>query len=122
MGNVVYYGAQPYAYAGYPYAYPVAQPQYQAYAAPVATATLRPEDAAAVNELGPEGIETGKNALNVAGSLVKDVFPSTGPIIQNGAVQTKWGAYALPNPQDAEIIEKFLQATRSMIAKIPQVE
>ena len=120
MGNIVYYGAQPYAYNGYPYAYPSAYPHYQAYAAPAVT--LRPEDAAAVEELGPEGIETGKNALNVAGSLVKDVFPASGPIIQNGAVQTKWGAYALPNPQDAEIIEKFLQATRSMIAKIPQVE
>ena len=83
---------------------------------------LRPEDAAAVEELGPEGVETGKNALNVAGALVKGVFPATGPIIQNGAVQTKWGSYALPNPQDAEIIEKFLQATRSMIEKIPNVE
>ena len=72
--------------------------------------------------MGPEGVETGKNALNVAGALVKGVFPATGPIIQNGAVQTKWGSYALPNPQDAEIIEKFLQATRSMIEKIPNVE
>ena len=35
---------------------------------------LRPEDAAAVEELGPEGVETGKNALNVAGALVKGVF------------------------------------------------
>ena len=58
----------------------------------------------------------------MAGSLVKNVFPASGPIIQNGAVQTKWGAYNLPNPQDADIIEKFLQATRAMINKIPQVE
>ena len=85
---------------------------------------MRPEDTAAVNELGPQGVETGKNALNVASELVKGVFPATGPIIQNGAVQTKWGAYALPanSVADADIIEKFLQATRDMINKIPQVE
>ena len=89
-------------------------------AAPMAN--LRPEDAAAVEELGPEGIQTGKDALNVASNLVKDVFPATGNIIQNGAVQTKWGSYALPNHQDGEIIEKFLQATRSLINKMPIVE
>ena len=121
-----YYGVQPYGYghptqyAAYPYA-GIQAVRPTVYAAPVAPA-LRPEDAAAVEELGPEGVETGKNALNVAGALVKGVFPATGPIIQNGAVQTKWGSYALPNPQDAEIIEKFLQATRSMIEKIPNVE
>ena len=85
-------------------------------------AALRPEDAAAVEELGPEGIQTGKDALNVASNLVKDVFPASGNIIQDGAVQTKWGSYALPNPQDGEIIEKFLQATRSLINKMPIVE
>ena len=85
---------------------------------------MRPDDTAAVNELGPEGVETGKKALNVASKLVKGVFPATGPIIQNGAIQTKWGAYALPvnSIADADIIEKFLDATRSMINKIPQVE
>ena len=72
--------------------------------------------------MGPDGVETGKEALNVAGNLVKGVFPADGPIIKNGAVQTKWGAYALPNPQDAEIIENFLQATRSLINKMPVVE
>ena len=99
---------------------PLAPPR--AAVAPVIAPALRPEDAAAVEELGPEGIQTGKDALNVAGALVKNVFPETGNIIKDGAVQTKWGDYALPNPQDGEIIEKFLQATRSLINKMPVVE
>merc|ERR1712029_988960 len=84
------YVAQPYGY-GYPtqyYGYPYAGAQVfggrqTIYAAPVA-APLRPEDAAAIEELGPDGVETGKEALNVAGNLVKGVFPANGPIIQNG--------------------------------------
>ena len=83
---------------------------------------LRPEDQAAVNEVGTEGIETGKKALNIATQLVKDVFPRDGPIVRNGEIQTKWGGYALPNPQDADIVEKLLSATRDMIQRMPIVE
>jgi len=110
LGNV-YYGA------------PIQYAQFQA--RPIAyvnNPTLRPEDAAAVNELGPAGIQTGKDALNVASKLVKDVFPAEGPIVVNGAIQTKWGAYALPNPQDADLVEKFLDATRDLIKRMPIVE
>ena len=92
------------------------------YASP--SMNLRPEDEAAVNALGPDGIATGTKALNVATELVKGVFPQSGPIIQNGAVQTKWGSYALPASvlQDQEVIEKLLQATRDMINKMPMAE
>ena len=85
---------------------------------------LRPEDEAAVNALGPNGIATGTQSLNIATELVKGVFPQSGPIIQNGAVQTKWGPYALPASmlQDQEVIEKLLQATRDMINKMPMAE
>ena len=71
--------------------------------------SLPAEDEAAVNALGPDGIATGTKALNVATELVKGVFPQSGPIIQNGAVQTKWGPYALPASmlQDQEVIEKL---------------
>ena len=41
--------------------------------------------------------------------------------VRNGQVQTKWGPYALPNPQDADVIDKLLQATRDMIRKMPTV-
>merc|ERR1712004_601153 len=107
LGNV-YYGA--------PLQYAHLQARPIAY---VNNPTLRPEDAAAVNELGPAGIQTGKDALNVASKLVKDVFPAEGPIVVNGAIQTKWGAYALPNPQDADLVEKFLDATRDLIKRMP---
>ena len=82
---------------------------------------MRPEDQAAVDAIGPQGIETGRKALNIATELVKDVFPREGPIVRNGQVQTKWGPYALPNPQDADVIDKLLQATRDMIRKMPTV-
>ena len=74
------------------------------------------------NAIGPQGIEDGKKALNIATELVKGIFPSEGPIVRNGAIQTKWGNYALPNPQDSDIIDKLLQATRDMIRKIPIIE
>ena len=81
---------------------------------------LRPEDEMAVNEVGPEGIETGKNALNIATELAKGVFPESGRIVTNdGQIQTKWGNYQLPNPQDADIVEKLLDATRYLLNKIP---
>ena len=83
---------------------------------------LRPEDESALQELGPEAIETGKKALNIATNLVKDVFPREGPIVRNGEIQTKWGNYVLPNPQDADIVEKLLSATRDMIQRMPIVE
>ena len=83
---------------------------------------LRPEDQAAINELGPQGITTGTKSLNIATQLVKDVFPQQGPIVRNGAIQTKWGLYALPNPQDAAIVDRLLLATRDMILRMPIVE
>ena len=83
---------------------------------------LRPEDQSAVNQIGPQGIATGTKSLNIASQLVKDVFPQQGPIVRNGAIQTKWGAYALPNPQDAPLVERLLQATRDMILRMPIVE
>ena len=68
----------------------------------------------------PEGIETGKNALNIATELAKGVFPESGRIVTNdGQIQTKWGNYQLPNPQDADIVEKLLDATRYLLNKIP---
>ena len=83
---------------------------------------LRPEDQSAINELGPQGITTGTKSLNIATQLVKDVFPQQGPIVRNGAIQTKWGLYALPNPQDAAIVDRLLLATRDMILRMPIVE
>ena len=83
---------------------------------------LRPEDESAIQSIGPQGIDTGKKALNIATQLVKDVFPQNGPIVRNGEIQTKWGGYALPNPQDADIVEKLLSATRDMIQRMPIVE
>ena len=83
---------------------------------------LRPEDQSAVNQIGPQGIATGTKSLNIASQLVKDVFPQQGPIVRNGAIQTKWGAYALPNPQDAPLVERLLQATRDLILRMPNVE
>ena len=111
--------ASPQLYYGAPqqYQYLAARPVYQAPAV-----TLRPEDAAAVNEIGPDGVQTGKQALNIASKLVKNVFPANGPIIVNGQIQTKWGNYALPNPQDADLVEKFLEATRDLINRMPIVE
>ena len=66
----------------------------------------------------PQGIKTGTNALKIATQLVKGVFPTTGPVVRNGEIQTKWGSYALPNPQDADVIDKLLQATRDLIQKM----
>ena len=83
---------------------------------------LRPEDESAIQSIGPQGIDTGKKALNIATQLVKDVFPQNGPIVRNGEIQTKWGGYALPNPQDADIVEKLLSAVRDMIQRMPIVE
>ena len=83
---------------------------------------MRPEDESAVQAIGPQGIQSGTQALNVAGQLVKDVFPREGPIVRNGQVQTKWGPFALPNPQDADVIERMLQATRDLIKRMPIVE
>ena len=83
---------------------------------------LRPEDQSAVNQIGPQGIATGTKSLNIASQLVKDVFPQQGPIVRNGAIQTKWGAYALPNPQDAPVVERLLQGVRDMILRMPNVE
>ena len=83
---------------------------------------LRPEDQAAVKQIGSQGIATGTKSLNIASQLVKDVFPQQGPIVRNGAIQTKWGAYALPNPQDAPVVERLLQGVRDMILRMPNVE
>ena len=113
-------------YYNVPYAY-----QYQPYTAPAYAApayaspapVMRPEDAAAVNELGAEGIATGKKALNIASNLAKNVFPATGPIINGaGAIQTKWGNYQLANRQDADVVEKLLDVTRDLLARIPIVD
>ena len=97
-----YYGAQPF-YSG-----PGANFGFQ----------VRAEDQAALDQLGPQGVETGKKALRIATDLVKGVFPSSGPVVRNGQIQTKWGSYALPNPQDAEVVDKLLQATRDLIQKM----
>ena len=83
---------------------------------------MRPEDESAVQAIEPQGIQNGTQALNVASQLVKDVFPREGPIVRNGQVQTKWGPFALPNPQDADVIERMLQATRDLIKRMPIVE
>ena len=113
----------PQVYTGYgtpqQYQYLQARPVY--YNAPQ-PATLRPEDAAAVNELGPEGVATGKKALNIATNLVKGVFPESGPIIVNRQIQTKWGNYPLPAMANPAILEKFLDATRDLIKSMPIVE
>ena len=79
---------------------------------------LRPEDQSAVDQLGSEGVKVGIKGLKIANQLLKGVFPSTGPVVRNGQIQTKWGSYALPNPQDAEIVDKLLQATRDLIQKM----
>ena len=84
---------------------------------------MRPQDEAIVNNLGPQGIANGRKALNAASNLARNVFPGSGPIInRDGAIQTKWGQYALNNPQDADIINKLLDVTRALMAKIPNVE
>ena len=83
---------------------------------------LRPEDQAAIDQIGSQGVQDGTKALRIATELVKGVFPQSGPIVRNGEIQTKWGSYALPNPQDAEFIEGLLQATRDMINKMAIVE
>ena len=84
---------------------------------------MLPQDQAAVNELGPEGVATGVKALNIASALAKNVFPESGPIITPaGGIQTKWGTYQMSNPQDADIVEKLLDATRDLLQKIPTVE
>ena len=79
---------------------------------------MRPEDQSAINQLGNQGVQTGTTGLKVANQLLKGVFPATGPVVRNGEIQTKWGSYALPNPQDAEIVDKLLQATRDLISKM----
>ena len=104
------------------YAAPAHLRQYQARPIAYAAPALRPEDAAAVNEVGPEGIQTGKDALNVASKLVQGVFPAEGPIVVNGAVQTKYGAYALPYNADPALVEKLLDAARDLIKSMPIVE
>ena len=83
---------------------------------------LRPEDQAAIDQIGSQGVQDGTKALRIATELVQGVFPQTGPIVRNGAIQTKWGNYALPNPQDAGIVEKFLEATRTLINRMLIVE
>ena len=61
---------------------------------------MRPQDEAIVNNLGPQGIANGRKALNAASNLARNVFPGSGPIInRDGAIQTKWGQYALNNPE-----------------------
>ena len=110
------YYAMPYAYQ-YPQ---YQQPAVRYYANQV---QMLPEDQAAVNELGPEGVATGVKALNIASNLAKNVFPESGPIITPaGGIQTKWGTYQMGNPQDADIVEKLLDATRDLLKKIPIVE
>ena len=83
---------------------------------------MRPEDQAAIDQIGPQGIQDGTKALRIATELVKGVFPQSGPIVRNGEIQTKWGSYALPNPQDAPTVERLLQATRYMISRMAIVE
>merc|ERR1711862_774091 len=79
---------------------------------------LRKEDQDAIKQLGSEGVNVGTKGLKIANELLKGVFPATGPVVRNGEIQTKWGYYALPNPQDAEIVDKLLQATRDLISKM----
>merc|ERR1712029_586351 len=79
---------------------------------------LRKEDQDAIKQLGSEGVNVGTKGLKIANELLKGVFPATGPVVRNGEIQTKWGSYALPNPQDAEIVDKLLQATRDLISKM----
>ena len=79
---------------------------------------LRPEDQSAIQQLGSEGVNVGTKGLRVANQLLKGVFPATGPVVRNGEIQTKWGSYALPYPQDAETVDRLLQATRDLIAKM----
>ena len=105
-------------YYAMPYAY---RPAYGGYYAN--QVQMLPQDQAAVNELGTEGVATGVKALNIASSLAKNVFPESGPIITPaGGIQTKWGTYQMANPQDADIVEKLLDATRDLLKKIPVVE
>ena len=84
--------------------------------------SLRPEDQAAINNIGSQGVQDGSKALRIATELVKGVFPQSGPIVRNGEIQTKWGSYALPNPQDAATVERLLQGVRDMIRRMPNVE
>ena len=79
---------------------------------------LRPEDQSAIQQLGSEGVNVGTKGLRVANQLLKGVFPATGPIVRNGEIQTKWGSYALMNPQDAQIVDSLLQVTRDLIQKM----
>merc|ERR1711953_1561179 len=79
---------------------------------------LRPEDQSAIQQLGSEGVNVGTKGLRVANQLLKGVFPATGPIVRNGEIQTKWGSYALMNPQDAEIVDSLLEVTRDLIQKM----
>ena len=83
---------------------------------------LRPEDQAAIDQIGSQGVQDGTKALRIATELVKGVFPQSGPIVRNGEIQTKWGSYALPNPQDAPTVERLLQATRYLISRMAIVE
>ena len=84
---------------------------------------MLPQDQQAVNQLGSQGVDTGIKALNIASNLAKNVFPESGPIITpDGGIQTKWGTYELGNPQDRDIVEKLLDATRALLKKIPIVE
>ena len=103
------------------------QPMRPGYYQAEAGSNFDPAYESALQELESSGaIETGKKALNIATRLVQDVFPREGPIVRNGAIQTKWGNYALPlrqnNPDDIRIIEMLLQATRDMIQRMPIVE
>lgn len=99
------------------------QGQYDPYYNDNGRVQMLPRDDSLVNSLGPQGVATGRNALNVASNLAKNVFPATGPIVdRNGQVQTKWGGYQLGNAQDADIINKLLDVTRALMAKIPNVE
>ena len=118
------YYAMPYAYrTAYPQAY-----QQQTYTVPAQPqfynqVQMLPQDQAAVDELGPEGVATGVKALNIASNLAKNVFPENGNIINPaGEIQTKWGKYQLSNMQDADVVEKLLDATRDLLKKIPRVE
>ena len=79
---------------------------------------MRPEDQAVLEQLGPQGVETGKKGLQAANQLLKGVFPRSGPVVRNGEILTKWGSYALPNPQDAEVVDKLLQAVRDLIQRM----
>ena len=112
------FGGQPGQFGGQPGQFGGQYPGMQNFYSGDNSFQLRKEDQDAIKQLGSEGVNVGTKGLKIANELLKGVFPATGPVVRNGEIQTKWGSYALPNPQDAEIVDKLLQATRDLISKM----